>query len=282
MVIDMTVGGVGALLAAAGAETFDRGNILECPGHFIERVDGLFDDVVAGEPGEIEPVADLPFHIGPFGLAGFHPECAGVVAAVGGEDVADSAVVEFGEGVAVAVVVAPAEAGDEGKIFLFCFFDGFENRADAGAINRDGFLAENMFSRRNGGLEMDGTEAGRRGEDDDVDAGVDDFLISVEADEGGYGGDFYFLAVAGFESGEGSVDVILEGIADGGKGDVFVGVEGLLGSAGAAPAAADEADLQQIGAGGVDGFWDEKRSGDGGGGDGCSFDHFTTRWRGID
>ena len=42
----------------------------------------LFADVVAGQPGEVEPVADLPFDIGLVRLRGGVPETALVPIAV--------------------------------------------------------------------------------------------------------------------------------------------------------------------------------------------------------
>ena len=38
--------------------------VVHDPGHGIDTVDGLLDDVVAGEPGVVVPVAHLVFHVG--------------------------------------------------------------------------------------------------------------------------------------------------------------------------------------------------------------------------
>ena len=42
------------------------------PVDHVEIVDVLFADVVAGQPGEVEPVSQLPFHVGPARLPQSH------------------------------------------------------------------------------------------------------------------------------------------------------------------------------------------------------------------
>src|SRR5438105_1633299 len=69
-------------LPAAQPGRGDGVSVLQDPGGLVEVVDVLLDDVVAGEPGEVVPVAHLPFHVGHFRLALDTPERAGVVARV--------------------------------------------------------------------------------------------------------------------------------------------------------------------------------------------------------
>src|SRR5262249_3413091 len=83
------------------------------PGHLIEAVHVLLDVKIARKPGEVEPVAHLPFHIAPALLASAMPERAGVVIALHGNDVADGAVVDAGEGFAHGRVITPAQARDD-------------------------------------------------------------------------------------------------------------------------------------------------------------------------
>src|SRR5690349_9652271 len=64
VVVYVTIGGIGADLAAAHAVGAD-GVGVHGPVDDVDVMDMLFDDVIAGEPGEIEPVAQLPFHVGP-------------------------------------------------------------------------------------------------------------------------------------------------------------------------------------------------------------------------
>ena len=48
--------------------------VLHDPGADIEIVDVLLDVEVARQPGEVVPVAHLPFHVGPVGLAWLNPD----------------------------------------------------------------------------------------------------------------------------------------------------------------------------------------------------------------
>ena len=52
-----------------------------------------------------------------------------------------------------------------------------------GGIGRNGLFAEDVLVTVDAGGEMNGAEAWGRGEDDNVDAGVDEFLIGVETEE---------------------------------------------------------------------------------------------------
>jgi len=48
--------------------------ILHGPGHFVETMHVLLDDVIARKPGEVEPVAELPFHVAPVGFSRLAPQ----------------------------------------------------------------------------------------------------------------------------------------------------------------------------------------------------------------
>src|SRR5207249_1091023 len=56
--------GAGADLAAAQADAADGMAVAQGPVDDVEVVDVLLADVVARQPGEVEPVAHLPFDIG--------------------------------------------------------------------------------------------------------------------------------------------------------------------------------------------------------------------------
>ena len=78
-----------ALLPAAHAERLRRVDVALQPGGFIEAVDGLLADVVAGEPVEVEPIADLVLHAAPLRVVASVPELAGVVVRLDRDDIAD-------------------------------------------------------------------------------------------------------------------------------------------------------------------------------------------------
>lgn len=247
---------VAAFVAGAGgaaSQAIDASGdaVVHCPGHAVDGVDGLLNDVVAADPGEVPPVAHLEFHVGPAGLAGALGESAGVVCGVDGDDVADASTCDLVEGRFHARVVTPAEADHEGEIFFLCEASGFEAGADAGGVGGEGFFGEDMFSCGDCGGELDGAEGGVGCEDDDVDACVDDLLIGVEADELFFGGDLDarcgFCAEFFGDAGERGFEAIFEDVAHGDESGVGVGAEGLDGGAGASTAAADEADAEIAG-----------------------------------
>src|SRR5262249_13006080 len=60
MVVDVAELRAGALLPTAHADRAD-GVGVQRPVDHVEVMDVLLDDVVAGQPGEVEPVAQLPF-----------------------------------------------------------------------------------------------------------------------------------------------------------------------------------------------------------------------------
>ena len=68
VVVDVAVLRPGADLPAAHADGLDRVRVLHDPGADVEEVDVLLDVEVAGEPGEVVPVAHLLGHVGPVRL----------------------------------------------------------------------------------------------------------------------------------------------------------------------------------------------------------------------
>ena len=92
----------------------------------------------------------------------------------------------------------------------------------------------------------------RRGQEDEIDL-VDDFFVSVESDvlailrDFDAGGDCQAL-----ELGEAVIKPILKRVGHGDELGAGVGGEGLVGRAGAATAAANQADLDGAAAGGMD------------------------------
>src|SRR5579875_1754863 len=71
-----------AYLPAAAADGADRIRVLHGPSHLVEAVDVLLDVEIAGQPGKVEPVAQLPFHVAPFGPAFLGPQAAGIIGAL--------------------------------------------------------------------------------------------------------------------------------------------------------------------------------------------------------
>src|SRR5690606_18959891 len=88
------------------------------PREFVEAVEELFGDVVAAEPREVEPVADLPLHVAPLRRAAAVPQTAGDVGALQRDDVADRAVVHAADELAFLVLVAVAEPRHDREALL--------------------------------------------------------------------------------------------------------------------------------------------------------------------
>ena len=73
MIVDVAELLAGAHLPAADADGTHRRLVVHHPGALVEAVDVLLDDVIAREPGEIEPIAELKLHVAPARPCG--PRC---------------------------------------------------------------------------------------------------------------------------------------------------------------------------------------------------------------
>ena len=104
------------------------------------------------------------------------------------EDVADRAVLQPLDRFEVARVVAALQADADHEVLLLGLFVGGQDAADAGRVDGDRLLHEDVLAGFDGGFEVDRAEAGRRGEDHQVGAAVDRLLVGVEADELPLGG----------------------------------------------------------------------------------------------
>src|SRR5207244_1754429 len=94
VVVDVAELGTGADLPAAHAVAAHRILVAQGPGADVEVVDVLLDVEIARQPGEVIPVAHLPFHVGPVFLPRKHPDAATQVVRLQGTDVPDGAVVQ--------------------------------------------------------------------------------------------------------------------------------------------------------------------------------------------
>ncbi len=208
----------------------------------------LLDVVVARQPGEVRPVAHLPFHVGHAGGAFAMPEGPGEIVGVQGRDVADGAVMDAADGFAHRRVVAPAKACPHRQ-------PGFARRdgqggdtPDSGSIDGHRLFAEDVLAGADGRLQVHGAEMRRRAQEHDIDAAADHLSIGVEADElpGGRHVDLVGEVGPGSQLFQAAGDAILEGVADGPELAVAVGQHRLGGRPGAAPAGADQADLERL------------------------------------
>ncbi len=228
----------------------------------VEVVNVLLDDVIAAEPDKVVPVAHLVFHFGLLRLAPLHPHAVAVPIDAHGGDVADRAVLKPLDGFEIAGIVMPLQADADFQVLLLRFFRGFQNAANAVGVGRDRLFHEHVLVGLDRGVEMDRAEAGRSCDDDHVDAGIDRFLISVEADESLVFRHVDAISVSFFQMIVTAFEPILERV---GHGDQLHrasrSAEGLRTSFGASPAAADQRDLDRFIAGGMGRSGDAKRAG---------------------
>ena len=270
VVVDVTELRPGPRLPAAHAHALDRVR-LQGPVDHVQVVDVLLANVVARQPAEIQPVADLPFHVGHLRRAVGVPQRPLVPVAAGRGDGADLAAVDAAQRLEIAGLVVPLQPRDDAQAAAVGFVVQGQHRAHAGGVHGDGLLGEDVLVGVDRRLQVDRPEAGRRGQDHQVAVG-DDPLIGVQADELPFGRHVHEVADVGAvrvaELVQGVVDPVAYRVADGPELDVLAAVDALDSGALAAAAAADQADADDVVGAGVDGGGRRQRrgaAGDGGG-----------------
>ena len=207
----------------------------------------LLDDVVAREPGVVEPVADLVLHVRLLGVGGDIPQAAHVPVDAARDHLADVALLDAVDALEVALLVAALRARGDLELLAAALRRALHEAAHAGAVDGHGLLAEHMLALGSGLPEVDRAEAGRRGEDGDVAVGGAGLLVGVEAGEDPVGRE-RLHAVLG-ERVAGAHRAFLEEIGEGhdldGAARLLAGVDGVEHRARAASAAADDGDLER-------------------------------------
>src|SRR5262249_61205302 len=107
----------GAYLAPTAAGRA-HGMITKRPHHRVEIVDELFDDVITGQPGVVEPIAKLELEVAPVRLPLPAPQARRVVVAPPGDQLADLAAVDALVRFDVRREVPILRAGDEADALL--------------------------------------------------------------------------------------------------------------------------------------------------------------------
>ena len=244
----------------------------------------LLDVVVAGEPGEVEPVAHLPLHVGPALLAGAVPERAGVVVALQGDDVADGAVVDAARTSRACRCGSASRSRRRARAGCAAASSAAaRTRRTPGPSTAIGFSQKMCLPARTAASRCSGRKPGGVHRSTTSD-GVDDAAGRRRSRRSGVrrarrswprisASLLSWLRLA--------VDAVVEGVAHGDEPDVRVGAQGLGGGAGAAAAAADEADPQHVVAAGMDRLGQGQGRGRGGGGlqEAASIDWFARMGR---
>src|SRR5207247_10640760 len=127
---------------------------------------------------------------------------------------------------------------------------GRDDGADASRVDGHRLFHEDVLAGFERGPEVEGTERRWRGQQGEVHAAVDHLLVGVPADEAAVLGDLVLVAQAG-EIPAAIVEAVAEEIAQSDDLDTGRGVHAVARGAGAAAAAADQADANRVCAGGV-------------------------------
>ena len=124
--------------------------------------------VVAREPGEVVPVAELVFHFAPGGLASDQAVGRAQVIALDGDDLADLAVVDAFDGLAPAEVIAIGESGQHARAVLLGQLVGLQELQDASHIDGGRLLDEHVLLGLHGGQRVGCVETRCAGDQHDV------------------------------------------------------------------------------------------------------------------
>ena len=205
----------------------------------------LLDDVIAGEPGVVEPVAHLVLDVTPVRLPGLVPQAALVPIGTRRDDVADGAILHALHRLEVRRMMPALRARDDAETFLRRLLERLEHRLVAVRIDEDRLLGEHVLAGCNRGLEVRRTEPGGRRENDVVHVGRDDLLERVPPRELPLRRNGGFVAVLR-EVLETVLQPIGEEIADGVQPDALSGREHVVDRSRAAPARANQTNLDFV------------------------------------
>ena len=191
MIEDVAVLRIGAELSSAHAGGLDRRRAKH-PVRHVDVVDVLFNDVIAGEPGEVEPVAQLPLGVGPRRLTWAVPQATLIPEHLSREHLADRAVLDTFNRVLIVGLMPTLGADADGESLLEREFVGREHRAHAGRIHGHRLLRKNVLAGLGGGRQMCRAEVGRCREDHQVHVGGEHLFVGVKAGETFVVGDLVF------------------------------------------------------------------------------------------
>ena len=120
----------------------------------VDVVNVLLDDVIAAQPVEIVPVADLILHFRLARLAFADPHAVGVEIHAHELQFADSPVVNPLDQLEVFGLVAQMMSDGHGQLFLLRLFVGRHHPPHADRIGGHGLLQEDVLARLHRGLEL--------------------------------------------------------------------------------------------------------------------------------
>ena len=205
-------------------------------------MDVLLNNVVAGKPAPVHPIANHGFHIRPFLLLRRIPQLALVPAGGGSNDLADGAMRNAIVSFLIRAVMPPLSSRHDAQVVGRGFLAGRQHGTHSGGIDGARLLQKTVLLSVNGSIEMQRPEMRRRGAQNQIHVGREHFLISVKADKAMVIGNL-LLPLLG-KLGAAFIQMVLENVPQ--RHDLKVGacLEEVQGSAGAPLAATDQARLQ--------------------------------------
>ena len=129
------------------------------------------------------------------------------------------------------------------KFFFAAASEAAIGHLDAGHVERDRLLDEDVLAGVDGGLEHDGMEMRRAGDHHHVDVALDHLLVGVETDEAMLVIDDHLLGIHLLQLLAAAGQVVGEDVGHGHQADVLAGVHGVGGRSATPPAAADKPTL---------------------------------------
>ena len=159
------------------------GRLSQDPQHRVEMVDVLLDNDVAGQPGPVDPVTNHVFHLRPARLPGPIPQGPLVAKRTNRRDVANRTVAHAFADFDARQLATQLCAGQHREAQTRGAIGGRQDGVHARNVDRKRFLEEDVLTRINGGSKVHRPEMRRRGVEHHVDAGVEEFLVSVKTDE---------------------------------------------------------------------------------------------------
>ncbi|OAV63632.1 hypothetical protein Barb6_03632 [Bacteroidales bacterium Barb6] len=147
-------------------------------------MDSLIKQMVAAQPFDVKPVADVIFHIAPFGTFALVPPRPLIPMGGSRNNIAYQSVLHLYKGFPIVAAVTALVAGHNGETLARSHFGGSNDGTDTGRVNGTGLFHKDMLARFHSRLEVFGAEMGRRAEQDKVNLLHRQHLrISIKAEE---------------------------------------------------------------------------------------------------
>ncbi len=146
-------------------------------------MDVLLDDVVAGEPVPVDPVADHPLHVGPAVLPRAIPQGALISERAYRQHVADGAVEHAIAHFDARGLATQLRAGHHRESLGRGVLGRRQDGPHASGIHGDGLFKEAVLASRDSGRKVRRAEVWRRAVQHDIHARVDQLHVRVKAGE---------------------------------------------------------------------------------------------------